>query len=147
MKVILREDVPGLGDIGEIVDVKPGYGRNYLIPQGFAVVADPKNVRAIEHERKQIARRLEKLKAAAATLAEKLDDVSVTIPRKVGEQDKLFGSVNTRDIEEALHAEGLEVERRQIRLAEPIKSLGVYKVPVRLHPEVIPHVKVWVTAE
>lgn len=147
MKLILREDVHGLGDVGDIVDVKPGYGRNYLIPQGLAVVADPKNVKAIEHERKQIARRLEKMKASATDLGSRLDGLSVTIPRKAGEQDKLFGSVTTRDIEEALEVEGLKVDRKRIRMLEPIKSLGVYQITVRLHPEVVPEIRVWVTAE
>lgn len=147
MKLILREDVHGLGDVGEIVEVKPGYGRNYLIPQGLAVVADPKNVRKIEHERRLIARRLEQMKAGATSLGEKLEGLSVTIPRKAGEQDKLFGSVTVRDIAEALQMEGVEVDRKRIRLAEPIKTLGVYKVTVRLHPEVTPDVMVWVTAE
>jgi len=147
MRVILREDVHGLGDVGDIVEVKPGYGRNYLLPQGLAVLADPKNVRRIEHEQRLIAKRLESMKAEAAELSGQLEGLSVTIPRKAGEMDKLFGSVTVRDIADALAIEGVEVDRKRIRLQEPIKTLGVYKVTVRLHPEVTPEVMVWVTAE
>ncbi|MFW6369259.1 MAG: 50S ribosomal protein L9 [Myxococcota bacterium] len=147
MKLILQEDVPHLGDVGDIVEVKPGYGRNYLIPQGLAVQADEKNVRRIEHERRRIAQRLEKMKDSAAAHGKRIQDVPVTIPRKVGEADKLFGSVTVRDIHEILAAEGYEVERKHIRLPEPIRSLGVYEVPVKLHPDVVPTIKVWVVAE
>ena len=147
MRVILREDVHGLGDVGDIVEVKPGYGRNYLLPQGLAVLADPKNVRRIEHEQRLIAKRLESMKAEAAEVSSRLEGLSVTIPRKSGELDKLFGSVTVRDIADALAIEGVEVDRKRIRLQEPIKTLGVYKVTVRLHPEVTPEVMVWVTAE
>lgn len=147
MKLILQEDVPHLGDVGDIVDVKPGYGRNYLIPQGYAVLADARNVRRIEHERKRIAAKLEKMRASATEHGNALQGVPVTIPRKVGESDKLFGSVTARDIHEILTAEGHDVDRKHIRLAEPIRSLGVYEVPVKLHPDVIPTIKVWVVAE
>ena len=147
MRVILREDVHGLGDVGDIVEVKPGYGRNYLLPQGLAVLADPKNVRRIEHEQRLIAKRLESMKAEAAEVSSRLEGLSVTIPRKSGELDKLFGSVTVRDIADALAIEGVEVDRKRIRLQEPIKTLGVYKVTVRLHPEVTPEIMVWVTAE
>ncbi len=147
MKLILQEDVPKLGDVGDIVEVRSGYGRNYLIPQGLAVQADEKNVRRVEHERRKIALRLEKMKDSAAAKGKGLKDVPVTIPRKVGEADKLFGSVTVRDIHEILTAEGYEVDRRQIRLSEPIRALGVYEVPIKLHPEVIPTIKVWVVTE
>ena len=147
MKVILREDVQHLGDVGEIVTVKPGYARNYLIPQGLAVQADPKNIKKVEHERRLINQRLAKLHGAASELGAKIAGLPVTITRKVGEQDKLFGSVSARDIGESLQAEGHAVQRRQIRLAEPIRDLGVYEVQVRLHPEVSPKIRVWVVAE
>jgi large subunit ribosomal protein L9 len=147
MKVILREDVLHLGDVGEIVNVKPGYARNYLIPQGLAVLADEKNMRRVEHERRLIAQRLAKQLGAAAELGQKLDSHPVTITRKVGDQDKLFGSVTARDIAEALDADGFDVHRRQIRLMEPLRELGVYEVPIRLHPEVNPRIRVWVVAE
>jgi large subunit ribosomal protein L9 len=147
MKLILQEDVPNLGDVGEIVDVKPGYGRNYLIPQGLAVLADEGNVKRIEHEQKKIAQRLAKMKGSAEAAGKALQGVPVTLVRKVGEQDKLFGSVNPRDIQEALATEGHEVDRKQIRLREPIRALGVYEVPVKLHPEVVPTIRLWVVAE
>ena len=147
MKVILREDVQYLGDVGEIVTVKPGYARNYLIPQGLAVQADEKNVRRIEHERRLINLQLKKLHGAASELGAKLAGLPITISRKVGEQDKLFGSVSARDIGEALVADGHKVQRRQIRLAEPLRDLGVYEVQVRLHPEVSPKIRIWVVAE
>ncbi|MDF1564207.1 MAG: 50S ribosomal protein L9 [Deltaproteobacteria bacterium] len=147
MKVILREDVQHLGDVGEIVNVKPGFARNYLIPQGLAVQADEKNVKKIEHERRLIRQQLAKLHGAASELSAKIEGLPITITRKVGEQDKLFGSVTARDINEALQAEGHSIQRRQIRLAEAIKDLGVYEVQVRLHPEVSPKIRVWVVAE
>ncbi len=147
MKLILKEDVPHLGDVGEIVEVKKGYARNYLVPQGLAVYADEKNVRRIEHERRKIARALEKMRGSAEAQGKRIQDHPVTIARKVGEQDKLFGSVTPRDIHEILSAEGYEIERKQIRLQEPIRALGVYEVPVKLHPDVIPTIKVWVVAE
>ncbi len=147
MKVILREDVPNLGEVGDIVNVKPGYGRNYLIPQGLAVIADERNVRRIEHEKRLIQRRLQKTLGEAQQRGEKLEGLVITLPRKVGEQDKLYGSVTTRDIAEAIAAEGIEIDRRQIRLDHPIRELGVYKITVRLHPQVTPRVTVWVVAE
>lgn len=147
MKIILKEDVPNVGDVGEVVTVKDGYARNYLIPQGLAVLADKKNVHRIEHEQRLIKQRMAKLKGAAAELGAKIEGVAITIVRRVGEQDKLFGSVSTRDIHQALEAEGYEIDRRQVRLAEPIKSLGVYKVQIRLHPEVHPDIMLWVVAE
>lgn len=147
MKVILREDVQHLGDVGEMVTVKPGYARNYLIPQGLAVQADEKNVRRIEHERRLINLQLAKLHGAASEMGAKIAGLPITITRKVGEQDKLFGSVTARDIGEALQSEGHQVQRRQIRLAEAIRDLGVYEVQIRLHPQVSPAIRVWVVAE
>ena len=147
MQIILREDVPHLGDVGEIVNVKPGYARNYLLPQGLAVMADEKNVRRIEHEQRLIQKRLVALKGSAQELGDGIDGQVVTIHRKVGEQDKLYGSVTTRDVEESLRANGLKVERRQIRLGDSIKDLGVYEIAIRLHPEVVSHIKLWVVAE
>lgn len=147
MQIILREDVPHLGNVGQIVNVKPGYARNYLLPQGLAVMADEKNVRRIEHEQRLIQKRLVALKGSAQELGDGIDGQVVTIHRKVGEQDKLYGSVTTRDVEEALKANGLKVERRQIRLGDSIKDLGVYQIAIRLHPEVVPHIKLWVVAE
>ncbi|HLV60875.1 MAG TPA: 50S ribosomal protein L9 [Fredinandcohnia sp.] len=147
MKVILRETLPNLGQAGDVVEVRPGYGRNYLIPQGKAVLATVKNVRQLEHEKSVALARQAKIKASATDLAARLARVELTIARKVGEQDKLYGSVTSLDIAEALAAQHIEIDRRQIQLEEPIRSLGTFEVPVRLHPEVVQPVKVIVVAE
>ncbi len=147
MKLILREDVENLGRGGELVDVKPGYGRNYLLPRGLAVPANPKNVRELEHQKSVAAAKAAKLKASAQAVAKRLAETPVTLKRKVGEQDKLYGSVTALDVAEALAARGLEIDRRSIDLAEPIKTLGDFDVPVKLHSEVVGKVKVTVLAE
>ncbi len=147
MKLILREDVDNLGKGGELVEVKPGYGRNYLLPRGLAVLANPKNVRELEHQKKIAEAKAAKLKASAEAVAKRLADTPVTLKRKVGEQDKLYGSVTALDIVEALGARGLQLDRRTLDLAEPIKTVGDFDVPVKLHAEVIGKVKVTVQAE
>ena len=147
MKLILREDVENLGRGGDVVDVKPGYGRNFLLPRGLAVVANPKNLREIEHQKAGAAAKAAKLKASAEAVAKRLAETPVTLKRKAGEQDKLFGSVTAIDIAEALAARGLQLDRRSIDLAEPIKTLGEFEVPVKLHAEVAGAVKVKVEAE
>jgi len=146
MKVILTSSVPGLGQTGDMVDVKNGYARNYLIPQGKAMAATTGNVKTLEHQKRIVASRVEKERKEAAGLAERLGAVSITLNRHAGEEDKLFGSVTTRDISEALSAEGIEIEHHVIQLEEPIKTLGVYNVPVKLHADVLVEVKVWVVA-
>ena len=147
MKVILREDVTNLGRSGEIVAVKDGFGRNYLLPRKLAVLASDKNVRQLEHEKSVITARQAKLKAGAVETAKKIGAVSVSIARKVGEQDKLYGSVTALDIAEALAAKGTQVDRRHVHLDEPIKALGTYEVELRLHHVVTAKVKVEVVAE
>jgi large subunit ribosomal protein L9 len=147
MKLILREDVPNLGRGGELVDVKPGFGRNYLLPRGLAVPANPKNIREIEHQKTVAAAKAAKLKASAEALARRLADTPVALKRKVGEQDKLYGSVTALDIAEALAQRGLQLDRRSIDLAEPIKTVGEFEVPVKLHHDVAGKVKVKVEAE
>ena len=147
MKLILREDVYNLGKGGELVEVKPGYGRNYLLPRGLAVVANPRNLREIEHQKQVAAAKAAKLKASAQAVAKRLAETPVTLKRKVGEQDKLYGSVTAMDIAEALAARGLVIDRRTIDLAEPIKSVGDFEVGVKLHSEVVGKVKVKVEAE
>ena len=147
MKLILREDVEHLGKGGDLVDVKPGYGRNYLLPRGLAVTANTKNVRELEHQRKMAEAKAAKLKASAQAVAKRLSDTPVTLKRKVGEQDKLYGSVTALDIAEALSARGLTLDRRAIDLAEPLKTVGEFEVPVKLHREVVGQVKVKVEAE
>ena len=147
MKLILREDVENLGKGGELVDVKPGYGRNFLLPRGLAVLANPKNVRELEHQRKSAEAKAAKLKASAEAVAKRLSDTPVVLKRKVGEQDKLYGSVTALDIVEALAARGLQLDRRTIDLAEPIKTVGDFEVSVKLHREVIGKAKVKVEPE
>jgi len=147
MKVILREDVPNLGNTGDVVEVRAGYGRNYLIPKHKAVLATAGNVRQIEHEKRVALAAQAKRKAGATELARRLAEVELTIRRRVGEQDKLFGSVTAIDIAEQLEPMKLGIERRQIQLEEPIKTLGTFEVPVRLHPEVTQTIKVNVVAE
>jgi large subunit ribosomal protein L9 len=147
MKLILREEVENLGKGGEVVDVKPGYGRNYLLPRGLAVMASSRNVRELEHEKSMAAAKAAKLKASAEAIAKRLSETPVTLRRKVGEQDKLYGSVTAMDVAEAVAARGLQLDRRSIDLAEPIKTLGTFEVPVKLHSEVVGKLKVTVEAE
>jgi len=147
MKLILREDVHGLGKSGELVEVREGYGRNFLLPRKLAVLANDKNLKQLDHDKRVIDTRQAKLKAAAGDVAALLNKTDVKISRKVGDQDKLFGSVTALDIAEALVVKGLKVDRRQIHLPEPIKALGKYEVDVKLHHEVVGKVKVEVVAE
>ncbi|SRR6266571_7635203 len=147
IQVILKEDVPNLGRSGELVAVKPGYGRNYLIPQGLAMAATRKNVAEMEHHRKQIEAQTAKTRKDAESVAGRLSGAVVTLERQVGEEGKLFGSVNSRDIEEALAAQGHKVDRRKIALAEPIKTLGDHTVDIKVAREVTAHIKVVVAAK
>jgi large subunit ribosomal protein L9 len=147
MKVILREDVENLGKGGELVEVRAGYGRNFLIPRGLAVLANAKNVRELDHQKKVAEAKAAKLKSSAEALAKRLAETPLSLKRKAGEQDKLFGSVTAIDIAEALAARGLQIDRRAIDLPEPIKSLGEHEVAVKLHREVAGKVKVKVEAE
>jgi len=147
IQIILKEDVPNLGASGELVSVRAGYGRNYLIPQGLALVASRKNVAQMEHEKAALQARAAKLRKDAETTAGKLNGVTVEIGRQVGEGDKLFGSVNARDIEEALAALGHKVDRKKIHLAEPIKALGQYTVELKVARDVTSQIKVWVVAK
>jgi large subunit ribosomal protein L9 len=147
MKLILREDVDNLGKGGDLVDVKPGYGRNFLLPRGLAVVANTKNVRELDHQKAVASAKAAKLKASAQAVAKRLAETPVVLRRKAGEQDKLFGSVTAIDIAEALAARGLQLDRRSIDLAEPIKTIGDFEVPVKLHHEVVGKARVKVEAE
>ena len=147
MKVILREDVPNVGRSGELVNVKPGFGRNYLLPRKLAVLANEANVKQLEHDRAVISARQAKLRGNAEEQAKRINTVSVTVGRKVGEQDKLFGSVTALDIAEALAAKGQKVDRRHIHLPEPIKTVGSHDVEIRLHRDVTARIKVDVVPE
>ena len=147
MKLILREDVPNLGKSGDLVSVKPGFGRNYLLPRKLAVLANESNVKQLQHDREVISAQQAKQRGAAQSQAQKLEAVVVRIRRKVGEQDKLFGSVTSLDIAEALATQGLKVDRRAIHLAEPIKTTGKHAVEIRLHREVTSSIHVEVSPE
>ncbi len=144
MQVILKEDVPNLGKAGDVVNVRDGYGRNFLLPRKKAIMAAPNNLRQLEHQKKVVAALQLKRRRTAEELSQKIAGISLTIPRDAGEEDKLFGSVTTKDISEALRVEGYVVDRHDISLEAPIKQLGIFEVPVKLHPEVTGTVKVWV---
>jgi large subunit ribosomal protein L9 len=147
MDVILREDVKSLGKAGEMVRVKPGYARNFLLPKGLAFEATEGNKKRIVAEAKARDTRLAGEKAAASALAAKLGAATVALKGKAGEEGKLFGSITAQDIADGLAAQGLEIDRRRIELEHPIKTLGFHSVAVRLHPEVHAEVKVNVVAE
>lgn len=147
MQVILRKQVENLGDAGEIVEVKPGYGRNYLIPQGLAYEATDTNRRRLEAERARVVAKEAETLGDAQKRAATLEGVSLTFHARAGQEGKLFGSITSADIAEKLAEQGITVDRRHIELDEPIKTLGVTSVPVRLHSQVRPEVKVWVIQE
>jgi len=147
MKVILREDVSTLGKRGEVVDVAPGFARNSLIPKGLAISDSASNRRALTDEEVPRGRRETKARAEAEVLAKELEDVSVTIAVKVGEEDRLYGSVSNADVQRLLDEQGIKVDRRKIVLEEPIKVLGFYNVPIRLHRDVVVEIKLWVMKE
>jgi large subunit ribosomal protein L9 len=142
MQVILKEDVHNLGKAGELVKVKPGYGRNFLIPQGKAVVATASNVKQIEHEKKLISAKQAQLGKDAQAMADKLATVEVQIERQAGEEDKLFGSVTSRDIAEALKDKGVTIDHRKVHMAEPIKTIGYHTIEIRLGTGVTGKIKV-----
>lgn len=144
MEVILRQAVENLGHPGEIVKVSPGYARNYLLPRGLAYEATPGNRKRIEQERQRLEAAETERREAAEGHAAKLEQVSLTFSARVGEEGKLFGSVTSSDIVHQLEAQGIHIEKRQVELHEPIKALGVYRVPIRLHADVKPEIKVWV---
>ncbi len=146
MKIILKENVDGLGKIGDLVTVKPGYGRNYLVPRGMALQADPRNVNELQHQKRQLERKLQKVTADAEVIKARLEALSCSFTRQAGEEGKLFGSVTTMDIGERVTEAGIEIDRKKIQLAEPIKSLGEHIVPVKLQAGVVANLKVTVTA-
>ena len=147
IQVILTEDVANLGKSGELVSVKPGYGRNYLIPQGLALTATKNNVSRIQHDKKVIETKNAKNRKEAEDAAGKLSNVTVQIERAVGEGDKLFGSVTTKDIAEALAAQGHKIDKKTIHLTDAIKAIGQYTVDVRLASGITAQIKVWVVAK
>ena len=147
MEVILREDIEKLGNRGEVVKVAPGYARNFLIPKRLAVAATDSNKKIVEQERQAHLRKEAKQQGEAQDLAKLLNGVTVTITQKAGENDQLFGSVTSKDVADALAAKNFTIDRRKIQLDEPIKQLGEYKIPVRLHREVTAEITVVVAKE
>ena len=147
MEVILRQAVENLGHPGDLVKVSPGFARNYLLPRGIAYEATPGNLKRIAQEKQRLEAAETSRRDTAQELADKLEQVSLTFSARVGEEGKLFGSVTAADIAQQLEAQGFHVEKRQIDLHEPIRTLGVYRVPVRLHADVKPELKIWVIAQ
>lgn len=147
MRVILQKDVQHLGQVGEIVKVKDGFARNFLVPRGMAIVADEQNVRRLGHQKRMAAAKAAKELAAAKVLAAQIEQNAVTIRRPAGEDGKLFGAVTNRDIAEAFAADGFTLDRRQIVLEEPIKSLGLFSIPVKFERGVQASVKVYVVID
>lgn len=147
MKVILRRNFDQLGKVGDVVAVKDGYARNYLIPRQIAYQATKGNILALEEEKKQILKKEAKELELAQKLANDIEKVSITIPVKVGEEDKIFGTVTSQMIADSMKEKGYEIDKRKIEITEPIKSLGIYSVTIKLHPSVSAVVKTWVVRE
>ena len=144
MDVVLLKDVEKLGTQGAVIHVKPGYARNYLVPMGLAAPATPQQLQALEVAARQRLQKTQRMHAKAETLKRKIESRSLTLKLTLGEDDKPFGSVTTHDLVEALAREGLAVEKHAIHLEQPIKALGVYEVPVRVHPHVTATLKLWI---
>lgn len=147
MKVILRTDVEKLGSLGDLVTVKPGYGRNFLLPQGFAMLATPANLKVFELERKKLQEKTDALRAAAADMATKIGNAKVSIAMRVGENDKLYGSVTPAMIADALAEQGIEIDRRRLLLDAPLRTLGTYPIRIRLHADVTATLDLAIVAE
>ena len=147
MEIILKKDTPSLGKLGNVVKVADGYARNYLIPHGVGIEATPKNLKLLEKEIKLWQKKAEKQREEAQKLAQEIEQLSLSFARKVGEEDKIFGSVTSLDIEEKIKESGIQIDRKKIHLEEPIKALGIFTVPVKLHTEVTANLKVCVVKE
>lgn len=147
MEIILKKDAPSLGKMGNVVRVTDGYARNYLIPQGIGLEATPKNLKLLEKEIKIWQKKAEKQKEEAVQLAAEIEKLSLSFARKTGEEDKIFGSVTSLDIEEKMKENGIQIDRKKIHVEEPIKTLGIFTVPIKLHPEVTANLKISVVKE
>jgi large subunit ribosomal protein L9 len=147
MNVILTEDIQSLGRIGEVVKVAPGYARNYLLPKGLALTATGRNVNELDHRKRILAQKREKVRQQRLSVAEKLNQLQITVKRKVVEEDKLYGSVNVAEIARILGEHGFEIDRKDIKLAQPIKELGTFPVPVRIDADITAEVKFVVEKE
>jgi large subunit ribosomal protein L9 len=146
VRVILSSDVPSLGRIGDIVNVRNGYARNFLLPRGLASLANEGNQAALNHHLRQLNKKKEVVLGKAKGLAAMIEKTSVTITKQVGEDERIFGSVTTAELEEQLRAEGIEISKKDIQLVDDIKKVGVYAAQVKIHPEVTAKFKVWVVA-
>ena len=144
MKVILLDEIEKLGNLGDVVEVKKGYARNYLFPRKLAVEALDKNMKILEERKRKRAQQHARQKQEMEELGRKISNISCTIPMTAGEEDKLYGSVTTEHVAEAFAAEGVKIDKKQIHLPESIRKLGVYQIEVKLHPEVTVQTKVWV---
>ena len=147
MKVILLEEIASLGEVGKIVEVANGYANNFLIPQKKALLANIRNLKALEHQKQIVKNKLAKVKKVSEKLVKKIESISCTISKQSGEEDKIFGSVTSMDIEEALKAENIKIDRKNILLEKPIKTLGVYSVPIKLQADVSANLKLWVVGD
>ena len=147
MKLLLKEDVDGLGFCGDEVEVKDGYGRNFLIPKGKALLATPNNLKAFNHQKRVVQGKVTKVIAAAQAVADEIAKVTCLVKKKVGDTGKMFGSVTAQEVADLLKGQGVEVDRRKIQIAEPIKKAGEYKIPVKLHSEVTAEIKLVVEGE
>lgn len=142
MKVILQENIDSLGYVGDVLDVADGYARNFLLPRQKALEANPRNVKALEHAKRVTAHKAKKVEHDIQELATKLSNVSLTFPVQTGKDDKLFGSITTKDLEAGLSAEGFDVDRRKIQLANPLKELGTFTVGIKMHRDIVANVSV-----
>lgn len=142
MKVILQENIDSLGYVGDVLDVADGYARNFLLPRQKALEANPRNVKALEHAKRVTAHKAKKVEHDIQALATKLSGVALTFPVQTGKEDKLFGSITTKDLEAGLSAEGFDVDRRKIQLANPLRELGTFSVGVKLHRDIVANVSV-----
>jgi large subunit ribosomal protein L9 len=147
MKLLLKEDVEGLGFCGDEVVVKDGYGRNFLIPKGKALLATPNNLKAFNHQKLIVQSRVKKIISAVQVIADDIAKVTCSVNKKIGDTGKMFGSVTAQEIADLLKAQGIDIDRRKIQLAEPIKKAGEYKIPVKLHPQVTAEIKLVVEGE
>lgn len=145
MKVILKENIETLGHIGDIVKVAPGYARNFLVPKGFAIEATSRNAKELEHTKRQMEYKKNKVREQATNLAAKIEALSVVLPHQAGEGDKLFGAVTNMELADYLNKQGIEIDRKKIVLSEPIKHLGEFTASIKIHPEVTATLKVLVT--
>jgi large subunit ribosomal protein L9 len=147
MKVILKDDIENLGDIGEVVDVANGYARNYLFPRSLAVEANPKNIKQFEHVKRTMATKIEKVKKEKQSVADKISEIKLSFKAKAGEDGKLFGSITNMDIQKELSVQGVDIDKKKIIINEPIKRTGEYDIQIKLHSDIIANVKAEIVAE